>query len=183
MANTPRQKSKIHSTINEHCIPELGTFGDVWIAKAEHTVWYATRSGVVVNLTDLLNNEVAHTPPRAGRDGVDGRDGAKGERGTAGAAGRDGADSTIPGPAGRDGLHGRNGKDCQCKLELAEQYIARLEKNLSESRDAIAAVRAEVADIAFQCKALRDASVKGQMYIQFLRSRVAEKLATRSKKQ
>ncbi len=55
MAETKRQKSKIHLIINEHCIPEQGVAGDFWIAKAEQTVWYTTNSGIVVNLSDVLS--------------------------------------------------------------------------------------------------------------------------------
>lgn len=58
MAETKRQRSKIHLTICEHLIPEQGVGGEFWIAKAEQTVWYTTSAGIVVNLSDVL-----HTVP------------------------------------------------------------------------------------------------------------------------
>ena len=103
------RRQKIHSTINEHFIPEVGVFGDVWLAKAEQSFWYVTRDGSVVCLSDVLNNVPAHTPPRHGRDGKDGV-GTKGERGATGNDGRDGApgkDSTVPGPRGEVGPAGQ----------------------------------------------------------------------------
>src|SRR5258708_10539342 len=112
MADAKRQKNKIHSTINEHLIPEQGVFGDVWLACAEGTVWYATREGLIVSLFDVLNNVPTHTPPRHGRDGKDAERGPKGESIT-GPAGRDGTtgkDSVVPGPAGPVGLRGERGE-------------------------------------------------------------------------
>jgi alpha-D-ribose 1-methylphosphonate 5-triphosphate synthase subunit PhnG len=62
MSTPQRQKNKIRSTINEFLIPETGEFGDIWHARAENTLWYATRSGLVVSLSDVLNNEPARGP-------------------------------------------------------------------------------------------------------------------------
>jgi hypothetical protein len=126
MAETKRQKNKLHSTITEHLLPEIGVAGDVYFARAEGTVWLATKSGLVVSLSDVLNSVPAHTPPRAGRDGKDGVS-IKGDKGDAGRDGKDGINGRdAVGHVGATGPQGRAGKDCECKTAIAEQLIVRL---------------------------------------------------------
>jgi hypothetical protein len=55
VAETKRQRNKIHHVLCEHLIPEQGVFGEIWLAKAEGTIWYGTRDGIIVSLTDVLN--------------------------------------------------------------------------------------------------------------------------------
>ena len=86
----------------------------------------------------------------AGRDGKDGKDGI-------GYAGRDGMNGTN----GRDGKDGRPGPDSAAVL--------------AEARTALDTLRSEVADIALQCKALRDMNVRSGEYIEFLRSKIRSK--------
>jgi hypothetical protein len=103
--------------------------------------------------------------------------GPKGERGPKGDKGDPGHDSSVAGPAGRDGLHGRNGKDCQCRTTDVEQRVEKVAQNLADSRLAVEQLREQVADIALQCRALRDMNVKSADYIEFLKSKTAAALA------
>lgn len=108
MAESHRMKHKIHQTLAEHLIPEQGNFGDVWLAKDTQNIWFCARNGLVFCLSDVLDGNVAHTPPRNGRDGKDGVS-IKGERGERGEPGRS---SIIPGPMGPPG---RDGSNCICR--------------------------------------------------------------------
>ncbi len=166
------RRQKIHQTMSEHFVPENGTFGDVWVAKAEQTFWYATRDGVVVNLSDVLNNIPAHTPPRHGRAGIDGaagRDGSPGRTGSTGvglpgAAGRDGNDGAV-GPQGRSGKDGAPGRDAPAREELNNIQI--------EHRRELAALRSEFDEVKASLAALLDRDKRGADYVDFLKSRIA----------
>lgn len=164
------RRQKIHQTINEHCIPEVGVFGDVWVAKAEQSFWYATREGRVVNLSDVLNNVPAHTPPRHGKDGKDGIP-IRGERGPAGRDGvcvcKKGLDSTAPGPigpvgpagVGKQGLQGPAGPDTA--TALADYFTG------------VAALRAEVSALQLICNGLVAQHKNTGEYIELLKARSA----------
>jgi hypothetical protein len=163
----------IHSVLNEHCVPETAPFGSVWIAKAEGSFWYATLDGRVVCLSDVLNNVPVHLPPRHGRDGIDGALGPKGETGAAGrdgqngSAGRDGVNATgIQGPQGRPGNDGRD------SIANAER-VGGLESALAELRSTIATLRAEVANVNLQYKAILDSNQTASDYLGWLRAKTA----------
>jgi hypothetical protein len=178
MAEVRRQRDKIHSTICEHCIPERGAPGEIWIAKDTGSFWYVTVDGITVCLTDVLNNRCAHTPPRAGRDGVDGIS-VKGESGPCGNGrdgkdgrdGRNGADSVVPGPAGRVGKDGTDGKDSPQR----EEFTA----FLNEVRKLTKELRQRSSEQDEQIRLLREYCVgvteKSQSYLEFLRQRVQER--------
>jgi len=175
MAEVKRQRSKIRSVINEHCIPEQGKPGEIWLARAEETFWYATVDGLIVCLTDVLNRHCAHTPPRVGPTGESIR-GDKGDRGEPGKA------STAPGPKGDKGdpgaastvlgPKGDRGKDCVCEGRFAREAAARCESNLS----ALAARFDSLSqDFETLSRAFTSSSKKSQDYLDFLRQRVAAK--------
>ena len=182
MAEVRRQRDKIHSTICEHCIPERGTPGEIWIAKAEQTFWYVTVDGLTVCLSDILNNRCAHTPPRAGRDGVDGIS-VKGEPGPCGKDGRDGEDgkdSTVPGPAGTSitgpaGRDGTDGKDAPQRVEL-DSFLAAVQKLVKDLRQEFEVLRA---DQDLLSHAFTDVSQKNQEYLAWLQVKVAERIKAR----
>jgi hypothetical protein len=165
------RRQKIHQTLSEHFVPETGVFGDVWLAKAEQSFWYATRDGRVVNLSDVLNQVPAHTPPRHGKDGCDGRTGPRGEAivGAPGRDGRDGKDSTIPGPVstvpgpagpkGEIGPQGRPGPDSATVLAAARAEIASL--------------RSAFADLSLQVRAVREMNSQAEQYLEYLKTKVA----------
>lgn len=169
MSTLQRQKHKLRSTINEHLIPEQGVFGEIWHARAEDTLWYTTRDGFVVSLSDVLNNIPAHTPPRAGRDGVDGRDGAKGERGACGEA------STVPGPKGDKGdtVKGdkgdRGGRGEKGDTVVGPDSFA----VLAEARAELGTVRREFADLKLIVDAVYQQNSQAKDYIEWLRAKVA----------
>lgn len=97
MADTNRQHRKLHLSLAEHCIPESSSeLGAVWIAKDTKNVFYVTRSGVVANLTHILNSEPALAPMRQPKDGAAGKDGVcVCRQGIDGKDGRDGRDADI----------------------------------------------------------------------------------------
>lgn len=173
VAETKRQLAKI--TIASHLIPETAEFGTTWLAKDTATVWYATRSGVVVNLTDVLNGVVAHTPPRHGKDGIDGRDGAKGE------PGRDAVG--IQGLPGRDavgiqGLPGINIKgDKGDRGEASTVPGPDTSTVLAAARAEIASLHAEFADLKLQVRAIREMNTQADSYIEYLKAKVATRAA------
>jgi len=141
MAEQLRQKNKLRSVVNEFLIPETGTPGDVYFAKAEGTCWIVTASGIVVSLSDILHSTLPHTPPRigpkgdAGANGTPGRDGNHGKNGVDGSPGSAGA--SIVGPAGRDG---RDGKDCVCKNVDADNRLSNIETRFSDLQNIIVRV-------------------------------------------
>jgi hypothetical protein len=168
MTETKRQHAKIKHTIAEHLIPETAEFGEVFCARDTGAVWYATRSGVVVNLTAILNAETVHAPVRHGRDGIDGRDGAKGERGDRGSAGE-----SIVGPQGMKGdsvigpqgasIKGDRGERGPCGPDTAEAIAA--------SVAAVAALRSEVSRLNATVQGLIDANKQAGDYIEYLRAK------------
>jgi len=179
MAEVKRQRDKIHSTICEHCIPERGTPGDIWLAKAEQTFWFVTVDGIVVCLTDVLNSHVAHTPPRAGRDGVDGISvkGEPGRDGKDGRAGKDGKDSTVPGPAGTSitgpaGRDGTDGKDAPQRVEF-DSFLSAVQKLTKDLKQEFAQLRA---DQDLLSHAFTDVSKHNQEYLAWLQVKVAERI-------
>jgi hypothetical protein len=170
------RRQKIHSTITEHLIPEVGVHGDVWVAKDTQSFWFATRDGIVVNLSDVLNNVPAHTPPRHGKDGRDGSTGPKGESST-GPAGRDGTngkDSVVPGPAGPVGLRGVGERGEASTVPGPDSATV-----LAAAREEISSIHAEFADLKLVVTAIHEQNRPGDEYIQFLRTRQAARLAAR----
>lgn len=131
----------------------------------------------VVASNALTSAKEAHDRiDRAAVKGEKGDAGPKGERGATGDVGRDG----INGTSGRDavgiqGPPGQRGKDCECKLELAQQHIARLESNLADSRDALAAVRKEFADLKLVVAAIYDQNKQAAGYVEYLRAKTKGK--------
>jgi len=176
MAETLRQKNKIRHTLCESCIPEQGVFGEVWCARAEGTIWYATRSGLVVNLSDVLNNVPAHLPPRNGADGRDGISikgdtGATGPAGRDGAPGRDGVNATgIQGPQGRPGI------DCVCRTELTERRVAGIETSLRDARAETISLKAQLTTLSATVQGLLDVNKRAGEYIEWLRQRTAARI-------
>lgn len=168
MAETNRQRNKIKHTIAEHLIPETAEFGEVFCARDTCAVWFATRSGVVVNLTALLNAETAYTPVRHGKDGAAGKDGEKGERGERGPAGE-----SIVGPQGPQGasvigpqgasVKGDRGDRGPCGPDTAEA--------IAESVAAVAALRSEFADLKLVVEAIHGQNKQADEYIAYLKSK------------
>jgi hypothetical protein len=111
---------------------------------------------------DKLPKPAACVPPAKGERGPQGLAGADGKNG------RDGRDAV-----GIQGPQGRPGKDCQCRTELASQTLARVEKNLSDTREQFAALRQdfETLRLAFTTSSKRSAE-----YLDFLRARIAERM-------
>jgi hypothetical protein len=147
----------MHPTINEACIPEQGTPGDFWLARAEQTVWYVASNGITVSLTELLQNSKPIAPPRHGIDGAAGAVGAKGEPGKSGAPGRDGKDGRDGvGYPGATGLPGRPGKDCTCRTVDVEQRIGRVAQNLAETRGVLETLHRQVAAMQLGIETIRE---------------------------
>jgi hypothetical protein len=98
MAEKKRQRAKLHRTLSENLIPESGTYGDVWIALDQNSIWFCARNSQVFCINDLLDGTIAHTPPRHGVDGKDSTvagpkgDSVKGDKG-----------DTVVGPKGDKG--------------------------------------------------------------------------------
>jgi hypothetical protein len=129
------------------------------IKVAEKAIFEATRAHARIDALPTPEPPVAPQKGDRGPAGTPGRDGTNG---------RDGRDAVgIPGPQGRPG------RDCQCKLELAEQTIIRLEQKLAESNDAIAAVRQEFADLKLVVNAIYDQNRHAKDYIEYLKAKVA----------
>jgi len=137
---TMARKSKIHFTLTENALPEnmgADAFGEIYIARDTQTVWFVTRSGVVVNLHELLLNSTPVAPPRHGTNGKDGAPGI-GERGPAGRDGapglhgRNGEHSTVPGPQGMAGRDGRDGKDNIAELTAHTKAVAALAEQVAQ---------------------------------------------------
>jgi hypothetical protein len=171
------RQQKIHSTLSEHFIPETGTFGDVWLAKAEQSFWYATRDGKVVNLSDVLNQVPVHTPPRHGRDGIDGATGPKGETST-GPAGRDGSngkDSTVPGPAGPVGLRGVGERGEASTVPGPDSATV-----LAAAREEIAAIHKAFQDLKMIVEAIYGQQRQCDEYLTHLRAKATARLAART---
>jgi hypothetical protein len=176
LTETKRQHAKIKHTIAEHLIPETAEFGEVFCARDTGAVWYATRSGVVVNLTDVLNGVVAHTPPRHGKDAPPAKDGAKGERGERGADGKDGRDGKDGvGQVGAVGPQGRTGRDCVCHTEIAEQRLAAVENSSRDARSDNVSLKAQLAIVSATVQGLIDMNKQSGEYIEWLRERVARR--------
>lgn len=167
------RRQKIHQTLCESCVPEVGTFGEVWLAKAEQSFWYATRDGRVVNLSDVLNNIPATVPARDGKDGKDGI-GTQGERGPAGRDGvcvcKKGCDSTVPGPRGEVGPAGGVGQTGPQGPAGPDTATV-----LADARAELAAVRAEFADLKLVVTAIHGQNKQCSEYIDFLRKKSGRK--------
>jgi hypothetical protein len=162
------RRQQIHATLSEHFIPETGVFGDVWLAKAEQSFWYATRDGRVVNLSDVLNQVPVHTPPRHGKDGKDGIS-IKGE------PGRDAVG--IQGPPGRDavGIQGPPGINVKGERgDIGPRGFPGPDTAavLADARAEIAALRSEFANLSLQVLAIREANTHAANYIEFLKAKV-----------
>jgi hypothetical protein len=171
VAETKRQHAKIKHTLCEHLIPETAEFGTVWCARDTGAIWYATRSGVVVNLTDVLNGVVAHTPPRHGKDGIDGRDGAKGDPGRAAVG--------IQGPPGRDAVGIQGPPGINVKGDKGDRGEASTVPGpdtstvLAAARAEIAAIHAEFADLKLTVQAIHEMNRQADEYIAYLKAKVA----------
>lgn len=167
------RQQKIHSTLSEHFIPETGTFGDVWLAKAEQSFWYATRDGRVVNLSDVLNQVPVHTPPRHGKDGRDAVS-VKGERGERGEA------STVPGPAGRNGIDGSIGA-VGLRGERGERGEASVVPGhdsafvLADTLAAISKIHGEFEALKLVVEAIHGQNKQVDDYLNYLRAKRAAK--------
>jgi hypothetical protein len=186
VADTARQKSKL--TLASALIPEHAEPGSVYVAKNDASVWYASRSGLVINLTDLLSGEQpVRVLPVNGRDGKDSTvPGPKGDKGDPG------RDSIIPGPQGVQGVPGKDstvpgpkgdkGDACQCRTELTESRTAtRVEDATAVLRSELESARADVRELRSTVQALIDANSKGKQYVEWLRSRVAARKNRQSK--
>jgi hypothetical protein len=98
--------------------------------------------------------------------------GPKGERGQRGEA------STVPGPQGPKGdavvgpagIRGEKGERGDTVVGPDTAAV------LADTRAALETLRQQVADIALQCKALRDMNVKAGEYIEYLKAKVAARL-------
>ncbi len=172
MSTPSRQRNKIRTVLCEHLIPEQAVFGTIFLAKDTQNIWYATREGLVVSLSDILNNApVVHTPPRHGADGKDGVS-IKGERGERGANGSDGAAGRDGvGTVGATGAQGRPGRDCVCRTELAEARLSGVESSVQEVNAKHTALTAQVAALRAEIQALVDLNKNAGVYLEWLRAR------------
>jgi hypothetical protein len=104
----------------------------------------------------------------------------KGERGATGPAGRDGAASQVPGPAGATGPAGQSIKGDTGLRGPAGPDTA---EAIADVRAELAAVKVENADLKFQFLTIREMLEKGSNYVEYLKTRVAARLAAAGAKQ
>jgi hypothetical protein len=190
----------VHYTLTEAVLPEMMPehIGEFYVAKAEGTVWFVASNGAVVSLTDLLLNAKPVAPPRHGVDGKDGKSvlgprGQKGEKGDSivgatgpkgetivgpkgdrGEKGDKGDPSTVPGPKGDKGDRGESVVGPHgLKGDRGERGPAGADADNS----AIAAMRKEVAEVKLMLQGMLDMNTKAGEYIEFLKAKVAARLA------
>jgi hypothetical protein len=170
-----KPRPKYHISITENALPEnMGTnhFGEFWLARDSGQVYFVSANGVLVNLSEIFLSAKPVCPPRHGRDG---KDGIIGPRGVTG------ADSKVPGPKGDKGEKGdtiKGDKGDRGESIKGDKGDPGPDSQtvLADTRAALETLRQQVADIALQCKALRDMNVRSGEYVEFLKSRVAARL-------